>query len=73
MSELRVWFLPDIVGRLHQLKGLSEAKDCQKQRIVNSKHFLVFFLLLPDPVFVMHLWLPGHSDCLQMDCYRYQQ
>lgn len=43
MSELREWFLPDIVGRLHQPKGLSEAKDCQKQRIVNSKHFLVFF------------------------------
>ena len=43
ISELREWFLPDIVGRLHQPKGLSEAKDCQKQRIVNSKHFLVFF------------------------------
>ena len=49
MSELRVWFLPDIVGRLHQLKGLSEAKDCQKQRIVRSKGlsianiFLFFF------------------------------
>ena len=29
MSELREWFLPDIVGRLHQPKGLSEANDCQ--------------------------------------------
>lgn len=29
MSELREWFLQDIVGRLHQPKGLSEAKDCQ--------------------------------------------
>lgn len=49
MSELREWFLPDIVGRLHQPKGLSEAKDCQYQTF--SCFFFFFQILFLSCIF----------------------